>query len=341
MKVVVAPDKFAGTLRAAEAAAAIAAGWSSVRPKDELVLVPMADGGEGTIDVVEARLSRARRHESEVLDARGRPLAAAWLALPDGRALVEAAQACGLSRLGAEERDPLTATSFGVGQLLLAAISAGHRHVVVGLGGTATVDGGAGLAEALPEGAPRKEIVAAADVDAPLLGPRGAVAGFARQKGAANADLPLLERRLEQLADRAEESGGGPWRDLPGAGAAGGLGFGLAAFCGARIEPGAPLVGELVGLEGALVGAALVLTGEGALDRQTDAGKVPAYVAGLARARGSSVFALAGRIEDGAETAYDRVAELGPEGLLRPEELLAARARELALAFTAHSTIRP
>jgi glycerate 2-kinase len=225
-----------------------------------------------------------------------------------------------------EERDPWAATSFGVGELLLAAAAAGHREIVVGLGGTATMDGGAGLAEALRGVRLRAKVVAASDVTAPLLGPNGAVALFARQKGATESDLPRLERRLEQLAD----SVGGPWRDLPGAGAAGGLGFGLAAFCGATIEPGAALVGGLVGLTAALERAGLVLTGEGALDRQTGIGKVPAYVAGLARARGLRVLALAGRVEDGAGAGYDGVAELGPEGLIRPEELLAARAAELA-----------
>lgn len=332
MRVAIAPDKFAGTLSAAAAARAIAAGWAAVRPGDELVLVPTADGGEGTIDVVAAAVAGSRHHVAEVADALGRPVTAGWLSLPDGRALVEAAQACGLARLALAERNPLRATTLGVGQLVLAASAAGHRRVVVGLGGTATVDGGAGLADALAGRRLAAEVVAAADVSAPLLGPGGAVALFARQKGASEADLPLLERRLELLADRAEREGGS-WRDLPGAGAAGGLGFGLAAFCGATIEPGAPLVGALVGLPGALAEADLVLTGEGALDRQTETGKVPAYVAGLARDRGLPVYALAGRIEAGAEAAYDRVAELGPEGLVRPAELLAARAAELAAAL--------
>ena len=329
MQVAIAPDKFAGTLTAAQAAAAIAAGWRAQRPEDELVLVPMADGGEGTIAVVAAALPLAERRQAQVQDALGRPIHAGWLALPDGRALLEAAEASGLSRLRPEERDPVTATSFGVGQLLLAAVSAGHRDLVVGLGGTATMDGGAGLAGALAGAELRASVVVAADVSAPLLGRHGAVALYAGQKGAREADLPFLERRLEELAARL----GGAWHELPGAGAAGGLGFGLAAFCGATIEPGAPLVGGLVGLPGTLAEAGLVLTGEGALDRRTETGKVPAYVAGLARDRGLPVYALAGRIEDGAEASYDRVAELGPEGLVRPAELLTARATELAAAF--------
>ena len=346
MKVVVAPDTFAGTLSAAEAAEAIAAGWRATRPHDELVLVPMSDGGDGLIDVVAAAAAGARRFTAEALDARGRATVATWLALPDGRALIESAQACGLSQLAAADRDPATATSFGVGQLLLAARAAGHDELVVGLGGSATVDGGAGAAVALGHSLTSREgtldragqgsplgasVVAAADVTSPLLGPDGAVARFALQKGATPAQLPSLERSLQLLADIVERDlEGGPWRDLPGAGAAGGLGFGLAAFCGARIAPGAPIVAELVGLERQLEEAAIVVTGEGKLDSQTAAGKVPAYVASLARRRGLEVFAIAGRIEAGAEVAFDAVAELGPDGLVRPAELLTARAADLA-----------
>ena len=345
MKVVVAPDSFAGTLSAVGAAEAIAAGWRSVRPGDELVLVPMSDGGDGLVDVVGAAVAQATRHEVEVLDARGRAVTAAWLVLPDGRALIESAQACGLARLAASERDPATATSSGVGQLLLAARAAGHDELVVGLGGSATMDGGAGAVAALghrleggaveparvARGAPLgASVVLAADVDSPLLGPDGA-ARFARQKGATDEQLPELERILERFADVVERDlDGGPWRDLPGAGAAGGLGFGLAAFCGARLVPGAPLVAELVELERKLDGASIVVTGEGTLDSQTSAGKVPAFVLGLARRRGLKVYAIAGRVEDGAGDPFDVVAALGPEGLRRPAERLAACAAELA-----------
>lgn len=346
VKVVVSPDSFTGTLAAADAAKAIAFGWSSIRPDDELMLVPMADGGEGTIEVVAAAVPGAQRHETAVLDARGRPISAGWLALPGGRALIEVARACGLSQLAPEDRDPVTATSFGIGQLILAARTAGHREVVVGLGGSATVDGGAGAAHALGHGLVSRSgalervhrgeplgatVVAAADVSSPLLGSDGAVACFAPQKGASAADLPVLERSLERLADIVERDlDGGPWRDLPGAGAAGGLGFGLAAFCGARIAPGAAIVAEFVGLAAALDGASLVVTGEGALDRQTATGKVPAYVLSLARPRGLKVLAIAGRLEDGAGDPFDAVAELGADGLRRPAELLTARATELA-----------
>lgn len=357
MKVVLAPDKFAGTLSAAATARSMADGWRTARPFDELVLVPMADGGEGTIDVVEAAVPGTRREVIEVVDARGLATRGAWLALPDGRALVEAAQACGLSRLGAQDRNPLLATSYGVGQMLAAAAAAGHREVVVGLGGSATVDGGGGMATALGHRLRRADgngvrvggqflvdldhvelgsplsarVIVASDVETPLLGPAGAVATFALQKGAAPADLPLLERALRTLADVVERDlGGGPWRDLPGAGAAGGLGFGLAAFCAAQIQSGALTVAGLVGLDAALEGADVLVTGEGALDRQTATGKVPAYVARIARSRGLVALAVAGRVEDGAEAAFDRVATLGPEGLEQAATLVAARTVELA-----------
>ncbi len=352
-----APDKFAGTLTAAEAAGAIVAGWSSVRPGDEVVTIPMADGGEGTMAVVEAAVPRSVRVPVEVADARGRAVAAAWLRLPDGRALVEAAEACGLSRLLPEERDPLTATSYGVGQLLAAAAAGRATCILVGLGGSATVDGGAGMATALghrllradgngvrvgaaslrdlvrirpgrPLGVP---VTVAVDVTSPLLGPAGAVAVFAPQKGASPADLPLLEQALRTLADVAERDlTGGPWRDLPGAGAAGGLGFALAAFTGAELVPGAAAVADLVGLEAALAGADVVVTGEGALDAQSTAGKAPVHVAARARAAGARVLAVVGRVEDGGERLFDTVAELGPDGLRRPRALVEQRAAELA-----------
>ncbi|MGH8907838.1 MAG: glycerate kinase [Egibacteraceae bacterium] len=359
MKVVFAPDKFAGTLSAAQAAHAMARGWRQARPADDLVLVPMADGGGGTIDVVEAAVAGARRRYVEVADARARAVQAGWLALPDGRALVEAAQACGLFRLTARDRDPLLATSYGVGQLLAAA-AVGHREIMVGLGGSATVDGGGGMATALGHRLWRMDgngvkvgaqfladldriqagqplpasIVVASDVTCPLLGPSGAVAMFAPQKGATEQDLPVLEAALTRLADVAERDlDGGPWRDLGGAGAAGGLGFGLAAFCGARIEVGAAAVASLVGLDRALDGAAVVVTGEGALDRQTATGKVPALVAARARERGCAVLAVAGRVEDGAEAAFDTVVTLGPKGFRRAAELVTARTAVLARAL--------
>lgn len=330
MKVVVAPGQLAGALSAGEAARAMAQGWRLQRPGDQLALVPMAAGGEGTIEVVSSAVQGARRRQIEVADARGRAIHAAWLSLPGGRALVEAAQACGLARLAPGERDPLLATSYGVGQLIAAAAE-GHREIVVGVAGTATVDGGGGMATALGhrlrrtdgnslkvggrflldldriEAVPRfpATVVVASDATSPLLGPSGGMAATAIAKGASEQDLALLEAALTRLADIAERDlQGGPWRDIPGAGAAGGLGFGLAAFCHARIEPGAATVADLVGLDRALEGAAAVLTGEDALG---------AFVASRARERGALVLAVptpAGDPRDAASLVAARTADL-------------------------------
>lgn len=361
VKVVLAPDKFAGTLTAAEAARAMADGWRDARPGDELVFAPMADGGEGLLDVLMEAVPGAARHEREVADARGMATLGSWVLLPDGRAVVESAQACGLSRLAPERRNPRLATSYGVGQLIAAAAAAGAREIVVGVGGTATVDGGGGMATALghrllradgnrvkvggeflaqtvrvePAPALGVPVIAALDVDTPLLGPSGAVAVFAPQKGAAPEDLPLLESALAAFADAVERDvPGGPWRDEPGAGAGGGLGFALMAFLGARVVPGARVVADLVGLPAALSGAGAVLTGEGSLDRQTSAGKAPALVAALGRAGGAKVLAVAGRVQPEAAAQFDAALDLGPEGLTRAAELVRERTAELAAGLT-------
>ncbi|MPZ86854.1 MAG: glycerate kinase [Nitriliruptorales bacterium] len=357
MKVVLAPDKFAGTLSADQAARAMRRGWSRVRPDDEVVIVPMADGGEGTLAVVESGVPGAERVEADVADARGRAGAAAWLRLPDGRALVEAAAACGLSRLGPGERDPLLTTSYGVGQLLRAAVEGGATAIIIGLGGSATVDGGGGMLTALGHRLLREDgngvkvggrwlgdtarivrgpdigvpVTVASDVTNPLLGPDGAAAVFGPQKGADAERIRLLEAGLGAFADAVERDlEGGPWRDLPGAGAAGGLGFALLAFCNAKLVPGADAVADLVGLEPALRGAAVAITGEGSLDAQSAAGKAPNYVLGRARNFGVRVLAIAGRVHDGAGAAFDAVADLGPEGLERAAALVEERAADLA-----------
>lgn len=357
MRVVLAPDKFAGTLGAAEAAAAMAQGWRSIRPDDELVVRPMADGGEGTLAVVAAAVEGAELRTALVADARGFAVEARWLLLPNGTGIVEAAQACGLSRTDVAQRDPLMATSYGVGQLVRAAIDAGSTAVIVGLGGTATVDGGAGaatalgarlrradgnaikvggryLAEAVRASAPpppEVPVIAATDVAAPLLGPTGSVACFAPQKGARPEDLPLLEEALTNLADVVERDlPGGPWRDLPGAGAAGGLAFGLAAFACATLRPGAPLIADMIGLSEAVAEAAVVIIGEGSLDDQTLTGKAPAEVARRARAAGVHVLAVAGQVKGEGASVVDQVAVLGPAGLREPAGAVAAATADLA-----------
>ncbi|HEX6257069.1 MAG TPA: glycerate kinase [Euzebyales bacterium] len=357
MKVVIAPDKFAGTMSAAQAAGAIADGWCSVRGEDEVVIVPMADGGAGTLDAVGAAVPDAVEHVTEVADARGRARPGRWLELQGGRALVEAAEACGLAWLDESERDPLHATSYGVGQLIDAAHAAGVDGILVGLGGSATSDGGAGMAMALghrllradgngvkvgaryltdvdrvvPVARALPPITIVGDVTNVLLGPEGAVAVFAPQKGAADDDLPLLEEALGHFADVVERDvPGGPWRGCDGAGAAGGLGFALMAFCGARMTGGAEAVAGLVGLGDALRGADVVIAGEGRLDDQTLSGKTPAYVARAARAAGARVLAVAGQVAGRGGDLFDDVVGLGDGGMDRPVELTRQRAAELA-----------
>lgn len=354
----ICPDSFKGTLGAAESAAAIADGWQDARPDDDVVTVPLADGGDGTLDVVAAAVAGGVRHTVEVADARGRASTGAWLALPDGTGVVEAAEAIGLAQLPESERDPMVTTSYGVGQLVRAAADAGCGSITVGLGGSATVDGGAGMALALghklrrsdgngikvgarwlaelayiqpaaPLGVP---IDAAVDVTNPLLGPQGAADVFGPQKGAGEDDVPQLRESLTRLADIAERDlAGGSWRDLPGAGAAGGLGFGLAAFCGAALRSGGEWVAELVGFSDALAGCDVVVFGEGSLDRQTTAhGKIGAHVVEQAAKQGARLLAVAGAVTDEGRNVVDDAAELGPEGVERPAELLRARAAELA-----------
>ena len=360
MDVVVAPDKFAGTLSAAGAATAMAAGWTDERPDDRVTTVPMADGGVGTLAVVETAVVGAARHELEVVGPLGSAVEASWLALPGGTAVVEAAEACGLHLLDENKRDPLRTTSYGVGQLLHAAIRAGSARVVLTLGGSATVDGGAGLLTALgfrllrADGNGVKvggrwvgelarivahgwaewhdvELVIAADVTNPLLGPRGAASVYGPQKGADADGVALLEANLETLARVAVRDLGcaAALPGSPGAGAAGGLGFALLAL-GGRIEAGAQIVGELVGLDAALATAGVALTGEGALDEQSAAGKAPWHVLQRGRACGVPVLAVAGRIIDGAGDDFDHAVALGPQGMSRAEELVRLRARELA-----------
>ena len=303
--VVIAPDKFKGTLTAAQVAAHVAAGLGRACPGLKTVQVPVADGGDGTIDAAEA--AGYRRVWIGVRGPTGQPVTASF-ALLDGTAIIESAQACGLARLPGGVPAPLTATSRGVGELILAAIRMRAKRIVLGLGGVACTDGGAGLVAALggklldesglelpPGGAALArlhridvsglrdlsgtEVIAAIDVDNPLLGPRGAAAVYAPQKGASAEDVTSLENGLARWADVAEQSLGFGKRDEPGAGAAGGLGFAVLGFLGATVRPGIELMLDLVSFAGYLPGGRLVITGEGALDTQTLHGKAPAGVA--------------------------------------------------------------
>jgi glycerate kinase len=319
MRVVVAPDSFKGSIGAAAAAAAIAAGWRQVRPVDEVTELPLADGGEGTAAVVAAAVPASRWHVAEVSGPAAAHVTAGWLELPGNGALVELATAAGLPLLG--ELSPLTAHSGGVGELIGLALDAGARHVDVALGGSACTDGGTGALAALgarfldadgcelPCGGgalvrlaavdlsglrrpPAKGTSCLTDVRAPLLGPGGAAAVFGPQKGAGPADIEVLEAGLARLA---ELLGGDP--DAPGAGAAGGCAYGLAAAWQARLQPGAQRIAAIAGLPSALAGADVVITGEGRYDATSLAGKVVGAVLAAAEAAGVVAAVVAGQLE--------------------------------------------
>jgi glycerate 2-kinase len=332
VRVVVAPDKFKGSLSASDVTARVAAGLALAGFGGEVAPVPVADGGDGTVDAaVSAGYDRV---DIEVGGPVGAAVTASF-ALLDGTAVIEAAQACGLTLLPPGELAPLTATSRGVGELILAAERMGAKRIVLGVGGVATTDGGAGLVQALgarladasgnqlpPGGAALGrldsldlsrlpdlsgvEFWLASDVDNPLLGPSGAAAVYGPQKGASGDDVRVLEAGLARWAEIAEAAGSGPGAgqpsplrvaDQPGAGAAGGLGFAALRFLGARMRPGIELLLELASFDERLDGARLVITGEGSLDAQTLHGKAPVGVARAAAAHTPPVpvVAVAGR----------------------------------------------
>ncbi|MFE9425514.1 glycerate kinase [Kitasatospora sp. NPDC006697] len=322
--VVVAPDKFKGTLEGAEVAARLAAGIRRAAPGVEVRELPVADGGEGTLAA--ALAAGFTRVPAKVAGPTGLPVDAA-IAVKDELAVVELAQASGLARLPGGRTAPLAAGSYGVGQLIARAVSLGARRIVLGLGGSACTDGGAGMVQALgaglfdaegvelpPGGAALRrlhrldpgpladllsgvEVVVACDVDNPLLGPRGATAVYGPQKGADGEDLVVLEAGLARWAEVVRGVTGTDVSEAPGAGAAGGVGFAALALLGATMRPGIELLLDLLGFDGAVRGARLVVTGEGCLDEQTLHGKAPAGVAAAAAGAGVPVAAVAGRLE--------------------------------------------
>ncbi len=333
--ILAAPDSFKGSLSAARAARALAEGVRRVLPAEEVLEVPLADGGEGTVEALLASLG-GKKVSARVQGPQGEPVDAFFGLLEDGEtAVVEMAAASGLPLVPPEKRDILQASTFGTGELVRLALEEGARRIVVGLGGSATCDGGAGMAQALgfslldgkgrelpPGGGPlvrlaridpsgrhpaleKVRIVAACDVQNPLLGPRGAARVFAPQKGAGPEEVEILEKGLRRLAEALRDQLGRDVADLPGAGAAGGLGAGLAGFFGASLEPGFELVARAVGLEEKIRGARLVLTGEGRLDAQTSMGKAPLGVIRLAGKMGVPVFAFAGEVAPGHEALFE------------------------------------
>ena len=326
MKIVVAPNALKGSLGAVAAAQAMSAGVRLAAPAAEVVQVPVADGGDGLLEVLGAG-TELERIPCRVTGPLGSPVDSALLYAADRRlAIIEMATAAGLALLPSSGLDPMQATTFGVGELLQLALDHGAQHLILGIGGSATSDGGTGLARALgarfldadggelPGNAaslqhinridlerldPRLaqvRIDVICDVDNPLLGAAGAARVFAPQKGASPEQVEAIEAGLENLANLVEQQLGQDVRNLRGGGAAGGLGAGLVAFLQAELRPGAALVLELTGFEASLDGASLVLTAEGRLDGQTAPGKAPAAVAGLANRHGSPCIALAGSL---------------------------------------------
>lgn len=373
MRVLIAPDGFGGTLSPAAAAAAVAEGWRAGAPHDAVDVAPLSDGGPGFVDVLAAALPGAVRHLAVVEDPLARPVEATWL-LDGSTAYVESAAACGLHLV--PEREPTVTTTYGVGQLVRAALDAGATRIVVGLGGSATNDGGAGMLAALgvgrydaagvrldPGGAalrhldhltgapdPRLaqvELVAATDVTSPLLGLRGASASFGPQKGASREDVALLDGALTRWADALEAYLGVAVRDRPGAGAAGGLGAALYAL-GARSEPGIALVQGLVGLADRVAAADLVVTGEGTFDFSSLQGKVVSGVAALAIEHAVPCVVLAGRVlvgrreagAAGVEATWSLVDAVGEERALGdPAAALSELARRVARQWSPASRV--
>lgn len=328
MKVVIAPDSFKESLSAPEVAEAISRGWLRARPDDETLLRPMADGGEGTVDAVLAARPGERR-ELLVCGPLEQPVTAHWGWLEDATAVIEMAAASGLHWVPEGKRDATRTTSRGTGEVIRAALDAGAKKIIIGLGGSATNDAGLGLLQALGvsfldgEGSelgaggaqlaqlecidlsgldPRLgavEFEVAADVNNPLCGPHGASAVFGPQKGANPAQVQQLDAALKRFAEVAAQALGQDHRLFPGVGAAGGLGFACRAVLKARFRPGIELIAELSELEPALTGASLVITGEGRLDGQSLHGKTPVGVAHVARRAGVPVIALAGSVGEG------------------------------------------
>ena len=374
MRVVVAPDKFRGTLTAVEAADAIARGWRERDPQAEIERVPVADGGEGTLDTLVHALG-GRWLRARVSGPLGDPVDAAYGLAETGDgllAVVEMARASGLGLLAPSRRDPLRATTRGTGELILAAAAHRPRRILVCIGGSATTDAGAGMAQALgirllddggrdippggrglgrlaridATGLARDvrdlDVVVAVDVDNPLTGATGAAAVYGPQKGAGPEEIAVLEEGLGRFAAVVHRDLGIDVRHVPGAGAAGGLGAGLLAFLGARLRPGFELVAEALDLGRKLEAAAACVTGEGRFDAQSSRGKAPAGVLRLAREAGCRSVLIAGEVAPGVEPDADLVfslaARAGP-GRARQwaSETLAACAAEAALAILAEA----
>lgn len=356
MRIVIAPDGFGGTLTARQASEAIAEGWRAVRPDDELATVPLSDGGEGFLDVVQQPTDEVVT--VEVAGPLGTPVEASYLLRNGTTALIESASACGLALVSEADRDPMRTTTYGVGQLLEDAISRGATRILMGLGGSATVDGGSGALSGLGfevtvEGGSGLKVGAAGLDQVMEIRPRwapsfdgmriellsdvttvlaDAARVFGPQKGADADTVATLERALERWAAVVERdlAGGRRLRDQIGTGAAGGLGYALMAAADAAIVSGIDVVAELVGLDDQLTGADVVISGEGRLDATSAEGKVIAAVVQRTRARGARVTAVVGQIGDGAPELDDveAASQQGPSD--EPHADVVAAAERLA-----------
>ncbi len=336
MKIVIAPQGFKGSLTALQIARSIETGVKKVFPDAETVLVPAADGGDGTLQAL-VDSSSGTIESATVSDPLGRPIEATWGAMGDGEtAVIEMAGASGLALLALDELDPLNTTTYGTGELFSAGLDAGYRRFIVGIGGSATNDGGAGLAQSLgislrdvdgnelPRGGAALanidhvdmsnfddrlrdvEVTVACDVNNPLCGEDGASAVFGPQKGASPESIKQLDAALSRFADVVESDLGVSVRERPGAGAAGGLGAGLMAFLNARLAAGVGIVLDAVGLDDALEDADLVITGEGQIDHSTIFNKTPVGIAERAGKRGIPVIAIAGGLGAGYQETHDK-----------------------------------
>lgn len=363
MRVLIAPDKFAGTMTASEVGEAIERGWRSRYESDEIRVVPMADGGPGSVLAVATALGATVRF-IRTTDQRGGPVRAPMVAVDERTALIEAASACGLELVPKFERAPMNYDTGGVGNLLREVASMGYERVMIGLGGTGTIDCGVGAALALGavienaagerfaslppsrfqeihrvEGlrALSFDVVAVTDVTNPLLGANGAARVFGPQKGATPVEVEALELALMHVADVVESAlPGGPWRDIPGAGAAGGLGFGLMAWTGASVRRGSRLIGELVGLREHIKWSQFVVTGEGSIDSQSLAGKAPFEVLSAAAELEKPFAVVAGRVTRDMQNRVGLAEVLGRDGLMDPTGAAARAGARLAVRAHMH-----
>lgn len=370
--IVIAPDSFKESLSSSGVAQAIADGIKTVAPDATLVLMPMADGGEGTVEAI-AGSTGVPLQALDTVNALGEPICAAWIMLQDDTAVIEMASAAGLEQLTEDERDVRRASTYGVGQLVLAALDKGARRIVLGLGGSATNDGGSGLLCALgvrlldKSGNPlvtgpaalyelasidlsgmdpriaNTEWLIASDVNNPLCGEHGASAIFGPQKGASPDDVRFLDGALSHFADVTAQAIGRDVRELPGAGAAGGLGFAALAYLKATFRPGVEVVAEYAGLDEHIQRADLVITGEGRLDAQTLRGKTIAGIAALTKKHEVPLIALAGSLHEDYTKVYEGGITAafslpgGPmslkETMQQTRQLLTQRSRDIVAVF--------